>query len=62
MSQKNKFIITNDTTTANKLKMMGFVQVPSSDSFIVFVNNDSIKLNFDDIDKSKICYSNMLHI
>lgn len=58
----DKFIVTNDHETANKLRLMGFVQIPSSGNLIIFANNNNIKLNFDNIDKTKICYSNILHI
>lgn len=58
----SKFIMTKDNEIAKKLKLMGFIQVPSNNNLIVFMNNNNIKLNFNDIDKSKICYSNILCI
>lgn len=58
----NKFIITNDNETADKLRLMGFIQIPSNDNNFIFMNNNTIKINFNNIDKTKICFSNILHI
>lgn len=58
----NKFIITNDNKIADKLRLMGFIQIPSNDTNFIFMNNNTIKINFNNIDKTKICFSNILHI
>lgn len=58
----NNFIITTDEDTANKLELMGFNKIPNNSIFIVFANTNGAIINFDIIDKTKICYSNTLCI
>lgn len=59
MSNQN-FIITRDTETSNKLKKLGFQEIPSSNVDIFIFANDTKVLFANDIDMSKIKYSNKL--
>ena len=56
---KQNFIKTSDETTAETLKKLNFQQVDFSSGIYTFLNTDKIQFS-DDIDKSKIQYSNML--
>ena len=56
---KQNFIKTSDESTAETLKELNYQQVDFSNGIYTFLNTD--KMNFsEDIDKSKIQYSNML--
>ena len=56
---KQNFIKTSDTSTAETLKNLNYQQVDYSNGIYTFLNTD--KINFsENIDKSKIQYSNML--
>ena len=56
---KQNFIKTSDKSTADILLKLGFQQVDFSSGIYTFLNTD--KINFsENIDKSKIQYSNML--
>ena len=56
---KQNFINTADKSTAETLKELNYQQVDFSNGIYTFLNTD--KMNFsEDIDKSKIQYSNML--
>ena len=56
---KQNFIKTSDKPTADILLKLGFQQVDYSNGIYTFLNTD--KINFsENIDKSKIQYSNML--
>lgn len=61
MDTKN-FILVQDVETAKLLKSMGLKSIPSNNNVFIFINNDEIKVNFDLVDKSKICYSNKITI
>lgn len=56
---KNNFIKTMDSNTANALKKLGFQMVNESNGVYVYLNSDKIQFS-NDIDKSKIQYSNIL--
>ena len=59
MSNKN-FIITHDKDVGNKLKKLGFQEILSQNVDICIFVNDS-KISFtNDIDMSKVKYSNKL--
>ena len=58
---KQNFIKTSDETTADILINLGFQQVDFSSGIYTFLNTDKIQFS-DDIDKSKIQYSNNLCI
>lgn len=57
---KQNFIKTTDSNIAEKLSLLGFRQVDvSTNGIYIFLNTDKIQFS-NDIDKSKIMYSNML--
>ena len=58
---KNKFIKTLDNTTADKLSKLGFQKVSDSGGTYLFINNNTLKFS-DEIDVSKITYTNILCI
>lgn len=56
---KQNFIKTSDESTAETLKKLNYQQVDFSNGIYTFLNTD--KMNFsEEIDKTKIQYSNML--
>lgn len=59
MSNKN-FIITHDKDVGNKLKKLGFQEIPSQNVDICIFVNDNKILFTNDIDMSKVKYSNKL--
>ena len=58
---KQNFIKTSDETTADILINLGFQQVDFSSGIYTFLNTDKMQFS-DNIDKSKIQYSNNLCI
>ena len=56
---KQKFITTQDTSTATLLSQQGYQQVQNSNGIYVFLNTDTLRFS-NDIDITKIQYSNML--
>ena len=56
---KQKFITTQDITTATLLSQQGYQQVQNSNGIYVFLNTDKFRFS-NDIDITKIKYSNML--
>ena len=56
---KQKFIITQDIPTATLLSQLGYQQVQNSNGIYVFLNTDKFRFS-NDIDITKIQYSNML--
>lgn len=56
---KQKFITTKDTPTATLLSQQGYQQVQNSNGIYVFLNTDKFRFS-NDIDITKIQYSNML--
>lgn len=56
---KQKFITTQDTTTATLLSQQGYQQVQNSSGIYVFLNTDKFRFS-NEIDITKIQYSNML--
>lgn len=56
---KANFIKTMDSRTANVLKKIGFQLVNESNGIFIFMNSDKIQFS-NDIDKTKIQYSNIL--
>lgn len=55
-----KFIITHDKDVGNKLRMFGFQEIQSQNVDICIFVNDTKILFANDIDMSKIKYSNKL--
>lgn len=59
MNKKLQFIYTSDEETRNNLVKLGFSEIPSGNSFFIFVNDSNLK--FDDSVKSwKIGFTNKL--
>lgn len=56
---KTNFIKTMDSHTSNILKKLGLQLVSESNNEFIFLNSDKIQFS-NDIDKSKIQYSNIL--
>lgn len=56
---KQKFITTQDIPTAILLSQQGYQQVQNSNGIYVFLNTDKFRFS-NDIDITKIQYSNML--
>lgn len=57
---KYNFIITSSEEVAKKLKQLGFIKVETENlDVFIFLNNNTLKFS-DDIDMSKIRYSNKL--
>ena len=56
---KQKFITTKDILTATLLSQQGYQQVQNSNGIYVFLNTDTLRFS-NDIDITKIQYSNML--
>lgn len=61
MKQQN-FIRTTDKSTSVALLKLGFQKVDKSNGVYTFLNTDKLQFSDDDIDKSKIQYTNMLYI
>ena len=62
MSQKQNFIKTTDTETANKLEAMGFKLASHIGNVYTFLNHNPQFMNFEDIDVKKIVYDNKLSL
>ena len=61
MSQKQNFIMTTDKETADKLISAGF-QLVSQNGAYTFLNQLPTNFNFDEVDKKKMTYTNMINI
>lgn len=59
---KQNFIKTTDSEIASKLLELGFQEVDNTNGIYTFLNTGMIQFSDNDIDKSKIQYSNMLSI
>ena len=57
-----KFIIVQDEATANKLVAGGFQIVSKVNNTYTFMNQVPQHFSFDEIDKSKLAYTNILSI
>ena len=57
-----KFIIIQDEATANKLVASGFQLVSKLNDTYTFMNQVPQHFNFDEVDKSKLAYTNILSI
>lgn len=58
---KRNFIKTSDKSTAEILIDLGFQQIDFSSGIYTFLNNSKMQFS-ENIDKSKIQYSNMLSV
>lgn len=57
-----KFIIVQDEATANKLVASGFQIVSHLNNTYTFMNQVPQHFNFDEVDKSKLAYTNILSL
>ena len=57
-----KFIIVQDEDTANKLVASGFQIVSKVNNTYTFMNQVPQHFSFDEVDKSKLAYTNILSI
>ena len=57
-----KFIIVQDEATANKLVASGFQLVSKVNNTYTFMNQIPQHFNFDEVDKSKLAYTNILSL
>lgn len=57
-----KFIVAIDKVTADKLKAMGFKLANQIGSLYTFLNEEGKTINFDEIEKGKIYFTEMLGI
>lgn len=55
-----KFIITKDEKTANQFIAFGLQLVSKTSDLWIFMNSIPQHFNFEEVDKSKFCYSNIL--
>lgn len=62
MSQKQNFIKTTDKETADKLILEGFQLVSESGNVYTFLNQTPKNFNFDEVDKKKMAYTNILSL
>ena len=60
MSQKQNFITTTDEETADKLISAGFQLVATSGNVYTFLNQLPRNFTFDEVDKKKMAYTNIL--
>ena len=56
---EGNFIKTSDSDTAKKLINLGFQKIDETNGIYTFLNSDKMRFS-EDIDKSKIQYTNML--
>lgn len=56
-----KFIQALDESTSKKLTQLGFQKIQSSDGMRIFLNTDKLVFS-EDVDKTKLRYTNMLYI
>ena len=54
-----KFLFTNDKDTRNNLLKLGFTEIPSGESFFMFINNSTLKFD-ESINTSKVVFTNKL--
>jgi len=59
MKETTQFIFTSDETTKNNLTKLGFSEIPSGDSFFIFINDSTLKFD-DTIPVDKIGFTNKL--
>ena len=60
MSQKQNFITTTDKETADKLISAGFQLVSQNGNVYTFLNQLPKNFSFDEVDKKKMAYTNIL--
>ena len=61
MSKYKQFIFTSDEETKNNLIKLGFSEIPSGNSFFMFINNSTLKFD-NSVNIGKIKFTNKLCI
>ena len=59
MKNNSQFIFTSDEEKRNTLTKLGFSEIPSGDSFFIFINDSTLKFD-DTIQTDKIGFTNKL--
>ena len=59
MNKASKFIFTSSEETKNNLLKLGFSEIPSGNSFFIFINDSTLKFD-DTIQVDKIGFTNKL--
>ena len=59
---QSKFIMTMDGPTATKLIAAGFKLISQSGGCYIFINQPPQNFNFEQFDRTKVRYTNMLSI
>lgn len=59
---QSKFIMTMDETTAKNLVAVGFKLISQTGGTYTFINQPPKNFNFEQFDKTKVRYTNMLSI
>lgn len=61
MKNDNKFIFAFDEETKNNLLKLGFSEIPSGNSFFIFINDSTLKFD-DTVQTDKIGFTNKLFV
>lgn len=59
MKNNSQFIFTSDEEVKNNLTKLGFSEIPSGNSFFIFINDSTLKFG-DTIQTDKIGFTNKL--
>lgn len=59
MKNNSQFIFTSDEEIKNNLTKLGFSEIPSGNSFFIFINDSTLKFD-DTIQTDKIGFTNKL--
>ena len=59
MKNDPKFLFTSDEVTKNNLTKLGFSEIPSGNSFFIFINDSTLKFD-NTIQTDKIGFTNKL--
>ena len=60
-SNSNQFITTSDEQQRQNLINLGFQEIPSGNSFFMFINNSTLKFD-DSVDVEKLNFTNKLFV
>lgn len=61
MKNNPKFLFTSDEVTKNNLTKLGFSEIPSGNSFFIFINDSTLKFD-NTIQTDKIGFTNKLFV
>lgn len=62
MNNQKQFMVVKDKVVADKLKLGGFQLVSEANGIYMFINSTPQNFNFNEVDVTKIAYTNMLSI